>query len=256
MNALQTLSSTILIMLLCLGSAQAEENTDNLTDMWVVEVNVNDRQAFESALKKHMQFRVNAGDPKEWNVYTQVIGEQMNQYTLRACCTNWDKIADYNAWASKSNTGKHWAQTVRKYTIAVNHYYSEVDSDNSAWDNSKNFKYFSVDTLTPKAGEGFAVRASIKKISDAAKNMQWPESWVWHNRIGGAAQISLVVGHESYADMMPAVKSFFVQLSEQMKDKAKAQSLLETYGKHFAKSEYAVYVHRVDLSSPKSKTSK
>ena len=256
MNALKSLSATMLIMLLCLGSVQAEESSDKLTDVWVVKVNVNDRQAFESTLKKHMQYRVDAGDPKQWNVYTQVIGEQMNEYILRSCCTNWNKIADYNAWAANSKTGQHWAKTVRKYTIEGNHYYSEIDSDNSSWDNSKNFKYFSVDTLSPKAGEGFALRESIKKISDAAKTMQWSESWTWLTRIGGAAQIKLVVGHESYADMMPAEKSFFVQLSEQMQDKAKAQNLLETYAKHFAKSEYAVYVHRLDLSSPQAQTPK
>lgn len=256
MNALKSLSSTILIMLLCLGSVQAEESSDKLTDIWVVKVNVNDKQAFESALKKHMQYRVDSGDPKQWRVYTQVIGEQMNQYVLRSCCTNWDKIAEYNAWAAKSKTGQHWAKTVSKYTAGASHYYSEVDNDNSSWDNTKNFKYFSVDSMYPKAGEGLALRDSIKKISDAAKKMQWPESWTWQTRIGGAAQINLVVGHESYADMMPAEKSFFVQLSEQMQDKAKAQNLLETYAKHFARTEYAVYVHRVDLSSPKSSTSK
>ncbi|MDG2391904.1 MAG: hypothetical protein P8M49_00205, partial [Thalassotalea sp.] len=85
-----------------------ESNEVVLADEWVVTVNVNDRQAFESALSKHMKFRADAKDPRQWEVYTQVIGERMQEYILRSCCTNWNSIDAYRDWSASSKTSAHW----------------------------------------------------------------------------------------------------------------------------------------------------
>lgn len=228
-----------------------ESNEVVLADEWVVTVNVNDRQAFESALSKHMKFRVDAKDPRQWEVYTQVIGERMQEYVLRSCCTNWNSIEAYRDWSASSKTSAHWNKTVSKYTQGANHYYSEIDTENSNWDNEKEFKYFGVSRMFVKQGQGFVLQKSIKEISDAAKKMQWEKSFSWQSPIGGSNRIELVVGYENYSAMTPPKASFFQRLTEQMGDKAKATSLLETYSKHFTSTDYSVYVHRKDLSMKK-----
>ncbi|TRX57017.1 hypothetical protein [Thalassomonas sp. M1454] len=233
-------------------NAVAEESNEVvLADEWVVTVNVNDRQAFESALSKHMKFRVDAKDPRQWDVYTQVIGEQMQEYVLRSCCIDWNSIEAYRQWSVTSKTSAHWSKTVSKYTQGAKHYYSEIDTENSNWDNDKKFKYFGVSRMFVAPGEGFELRKSIKEISDAAKKMKWEKSFSWSSPIGGSDRIVLVVGYESYGAMTPPKDSFFKRLSELMGDKEKATSLLENYSEHFSHSDYAVYVHREDLSMAK-----
>ena len=234
---------------------KAQEPTlEPLTDVRVVTIDLQNKAAFEKALKAHMQYRVNKGDPYTWNVYSQVVGSQMESYVLRACCTNWDKIADYVEWSKGARTSAHWGQNVTKYVVSVDRYLTRFDDKNSVWDTEKNFKYFGVNTMTPAPGEAFSIQSSIKAISDAAKEMKWPESWSWHTRIGGSPQIQLVVGYESYADMMPQDKSFYQQLSEQMNSKEDAQELLEEYGESFSASDYSIYVFRKSLSSPEKAT--
>ncbi|WNC73923.1 hypothetical protein RGQ13_08015 [Thalassotalea psychrophila] len=247
-----SLSFIWILCLLSFGLKAAEENTTPLTDVWVITIDNVNKKAFEQALKAHMQYRVDKGEKLNWDVYTQVIGDQLNTYALRGCCTNWDKISDHNDWSKAAKTSKHWHENVVKYIKHREHFYSKADIDNSSWDTTKTFKYFSVDTLYPKPGEGFEMQASIKAISDAAKQMKWPESWSWNSRIGGKPMLQLVVGHESYADMMPQEKSFFVRLSEQMDSKEKAQELLEEYGGSFSETNYSVWVHRRGLSSPET----
>ncbi|KGJ88747.1 hypothetical protein [Thalassotalea sp. ND16A] len=240
-----------LAMYFMASSVTAEEQSvAPLTDVWVVTINAANKAKFERALAQHMQYRVDNGDPNTWQVYTQVIGDSMNTYVLRACCTNWDQIAAYKSWARDSKTSSQWRKTVRKYVVKNEHYYTRYDERNSSWDTQKSFKYFSVNTLYPKPGEGFALKASVKALSDAAKQMQWHESWSWHSRIGGKPQMQLVIGHENYADMMPQAKSFFEPLSAQLDSQDNAQQLLEEYEKHFAETNYAIYVLRKGLSSP------
>ncbi|WP_068545471.1 hypothetical protein [Thalassotalea crassostreae] len=237
-------------------NAKAEEGVaaDPLTDVWVIKIDAVDKGKFEQALKAHMQYRVDNGDPRIWNVYTQVVGNNMETYVLRACCTNWDKIAEYRDWSRSKKMSSHWRKTVGLYSKNADHYFSRLDDKNSHWDNTKEFRYFGVTSLYPEPGAGFEVRESIKAISDAAKKMGWEESWAWYNQIGGEPQIQLVVGFESYADMMPAEKSYYERLVDLLGDKEKAQDMISDYSEQFDKTNYAIYVHRESLSSPSSKS--
>ncbi|WP_371189076.1 hypothetical protein [Thalassotalea maritima] len=228
-----------------------EQHTpDPLTSLYMIRIDSINKDAFEKALIDHMQFRAKQNEQNNWQVYTQVIGEDLNMYMLRSCCTNWDKIEEHNAWAVMSNTAQHWRDNVSQYVVDSARYFSRIDRDNSHWDSSKVYKYFGVESLTVAPGKGFAARAGIKAISAAAKQMQWPDSWAWHTRIGGEAQIQLVFGYDSYADMMPPEKNFYQRLSEHLTSEQAAQAMISEYKSAFLSSNYAIYVYRKGLSSP------
>ncbi|NMP16754.1 hypothetical protein [Thalassotalea sp. Y01] len=248
------ISALSLLSLLFITAVKAEEEVAPLTDIFVVTIKDSDREAFEAALRAHMQFRVNQGEPNKWHVYTQVVGEELETYILRSCCTNWDKIAEHADWSKNAKTTPHWRKHVGKYVVDSAHYYSRYDTENSSWDDDKQFKYFGVESLKIAPGKGIQAREAIKQVSDVAKQMQWQDSWSWHTRIGGEAQVQLVFGYQAYEDMMPPEKSFYQRLVEQLGSDDEARAMIESYGSVFSSSNYAIYVLRKSLSSPASRS--
>ncbi|MDN3652901.1 hypothetical protein QWY77_09005 [Thalassotalea ponticola] len=223
-----------------------------LTDVFVIEINEVNRVEFESALKEHLQYRLKKGEKNTWHIYTPVVGDKLNVYMMSSCCTNWDQLSDHKAWAKQAGTVEHWREKVLPFIVNTSHYYSRYDKQNSAWDSAKPVQYFAVETLKIAPGKGIQAREMIKQVSDAAKQIQWPLSWLWNYRVGGEAQVELVVGYESYADMMPPELSFYQALTEHLGTRDEAKALLERYGSSFSSSSYTIYVHRQSLSSPNS----
>lgn len=244
-------------LLICVSGfsmvSQAAEELAPLTEIWEITVADDNREFFEDALKEHMQYRVNKGDPQTWAVYTPVVGEQLNTYQIRACCTDWIEIEGHNEWAKGAKTANHWRNTVAPYVSKTEHYYYHFDAPNSNWDYGQ-FNYFSVNTSKPIPGKTFQLQKAIQAMSVAAKEMGLPLSWGWFHRIGGEPEVQLVVAYQSYSDMMPMNKPFFQQISEYLNSKEEAQSLLEQYGESFSETHYSIVILRNDLSSPSTTT--
>jgi hypothetical protein len=79
-------------LLLCAPDAQAQ---NNVADVWIVTPAADVGQGFEAALRDHMQWRTEAGDPWQWNVYSVETGSRVGTYAIRSSGHSW---ADFDAY--------------------------------------------------------------------------------------------------------------------------------------------------------------
>lgn len=224
----------------------------NLADAWIMVPNEGQADKFEAAFKKHIKFRLEKKDPRQWETYTPIVGDDLSYYVVRHCCSSWADIDSYRDWAVKAKVSEHWNKHVAPYVKRIEHYFDELDFANSHWPNSNSdFKYYAVTTYHVKMGTSGNIAQGKKALSDAAKAMKWPYSWSWAESIGGTNQLMLVIPYKSYADMAPPKVSFYQSVVNHLNDKAKADEMFKQWSSNFKSTNYSIYTMRTDLSMEK-----
>jgi len=223
----------------------------NLADVWKMVPNDGQASQFESAFKEHLLFRKKQNDPRNWQTYTPVIGDDLNFYIVRYCCLNWADLDSYQQWSEQVKMMEHWNKIVAPFINRYEHYFSELDFANSNWPESTDgMEYFAVTQYQVKMGKGGTTVESKKTLSDYAKAMKWPYYWSWSDQIGAADELSLVIPYKTYADMAPPETSFYQAIVKHLNDKGKANTIFSQWSSNFASSHYTVYRLRADLSMP------
>ncbi|MCW8866537.1 MAG: hypothetical protein OQK09_00640 [Colwellia sp.] len=226
-----------------------EAKPANLADVWIIVAKRGQEAQFEKSFKEHIVFREKQGDPKKWQTYTPTIGDNLNFYVVRHCCTKWEDADSYAKWNRKNKINEHWNKHTDQYVASYSHYFTRVDFANSYWpEDDDKFKYFAVNSYKTKIGAGRTIEATKKQLSDHAKAMKWPYPWSWGTQIGGESKISLVIPYENYAGMTPPDVSFFEALAKHIGDKKKADKLFKQWAKSFEDITYTVYRKRDDMS--------
>lgn len=245
-----TLSVSLFFFVLSSSIAvSANEKPANLADSWSVVPKSGMQDKFETALKKHLAFRSEKGDTRSWQVYTPIVGDDLNRYVIRFCCTKWNQVDAYVKWSLDNKVNDHWNKYVDKYVASYQHYYSRLDFDNSHWpDPAPDFKYFGVRDYQVKMGKGMALQNSKKMLSDYAKAMNWPYYWSWSQTIGGSEHFNLVLPFKDYADMTPPEQSFGKALAKHLGDQEKANKVFADWAANFKWTKYTIYRHRPELS--------
>lgn len=239
----------MLVAIVIAFAAPTSAAEKNLADVWVVKPNPGQWQSFETAFKRHIEYRQQQNDPRKWYVYQPTIGLDLDYYVIRSCCFSWAELDSYREWGKQAKTGDHWSKHVDQYVAHVAHHIAEIDMENSNWpEGDPGFNYFEVVSYYPRPGHGNDINADKKRISDAAKKMNWPESWSWGWIVGGKPQLDLVFGYKDYADMEPVKPSFAEQLGKHMKSDEKAKELLKGWGQHFRGTQTTIYVLNDEMS--------
>jgi hypothetical protein len=125
---------------------------------------------------------------------------------------------------------------VWQYVDHAHHYIEYMDWENSHWpDGESDGPYFGVTAWKMKPNQGSGPREARLKLSQMALENGWGDAdnqWLWHWRIGE--------------------QSFFEFITEHMGSEEEASALFDQFGSGFAGSDYTVWVHREDLSTPAS----
>jgi hypothetical protein len=225
----------------------AQEDPPNIVDAWVVVPKEGHGAQFEQAFKKHIAMRAEKGDPRSWQIYVPVTGDDLNRYVIRYCCFEWKDQDAYIKWGQSAGTGEHWADIVDPHVAHYEHYFGEIDMENSHWPEQGPPAYVGATDFRIKMGAGPAMQADKAAMSKAAKEMNWPYSWSWGSRVGGESSMTLVVPYENYAAMEPPEKTFAEALSEKM-GAEDAGALFQSWTGHFEKVTYTIWRHREDMS--------
>lgn len=248
-------SSFFAIALYCisyLALAAPEAKPLTLADTWVMVPKSGQSQEFEDAFKKHLKFRAKQGDPHQWLTYAPTLGDNLNHYIVRYCCTSFKNLDAYDKWAKKSKVGEHWQKHVAKYVESYEHYYNRLDIKNSHWPNSdKMFTYYGVTSYKAKMGMGKSIEDAKAKLSEVAKDMKWPYSWSWGWQIGGKEGMSLVVGYDDYNAMTPPEVSFMEAFAKQTGDEKATQGFFKSWSENFHSTKYTIYKYHEELSMSK-----
>lgn len=234
-------------------TVMAEDESPPLAEMWLITTKTGQDGAFRAALKEHMAVREQHGDPWNWQTYTVSVGKNIGQVAIRYCCINWADVDSYNQWSEDNpDVPNNWAQTVDQHVAKYEHYFEQVDWDNSHWaEGSGPFRYFGVTEWTIKGGHNADFVAAREKMSQIAINQGWASAdrnWIWTTSIGGKASQSIIVPYKNYADMAPGEQSFFEFLVDHLGSEEAAGELMNTFSSATQSTEYTVWELQPDLS--------
>ncbi|GAA4886972.1 hypothetical protein [Ferrimonas pelagia] len=239
-----------LVICFSLAFTTAAQADESLADMWFVTPNPGQSDQFEQALKTHLRFRQQNEDPRQWQVFVQVLGDQMDTYVIRNCCFGWDEIDGYRAWSVEQQAGAHWQETVAPLVATISHNYSSLDVANSHWpQDTSDYHYFGVTQYQIRPGHAAGVQSDVKALSEQAKAMEWPYHWSWSRPVAGAPSLMLVIPYRDHSAMAPADPNFFEALKQHMNSEKRAAKLMESWSSHFSATRYDVYRLRQDLSA-------
>lgn len=226
-----------------------------LADIWYVTPKEGHDAQLREALGEHMAFRAEHGDPRSWNVYTPMLGDELDRYAIRFCCFNWADQDSYRAWRSgATEIDEHFKKHVLPLTKKAAHYFESIDWGNSHWvDAAGSYKFFAVTEFNIKPGSGQDFDAARDKMSQVALNQGWATDdhpWLWASTIGGKLQESVIIPHENFASLDRGQEDFMTFLSRHMGPEAAAE-----LGKQFSgaswSTDFQIWEHHEDLSMSK-----
>ena len=232
--------------------AQAQTAPGTLAEEWHFTVKDGHQADFEQAIRAHGKVRRDKGDPRRWDVYTPVTGDDLNTYVFRACCFTWNDQDAYAAWeSSNADVESDWLNGPGQHVAKTAHYFSEIDLANSYWpDNDKPVNYLGVMDYYVGAGQGAPFAAARAELSQIAINQGWSAAghrWSWIDRIGGKAVNFLVVPFANYAGMQSGGETFIEFLGEHLGDEA-ALALQTRFAGAISGSKYTIWRYRSDLA--------
>lgn len=234
----------------------AQESSSNLAESWEFVPKPGQQADFEAAFREHVAIRVEAGDPRAWDVYVPEVGNALDTYAVRHCCFAWAEQDAYQEWnIEHSEVFKHWNDKVAPHVASIGHYYYELDLANSHMPEEGGPPHFVGVTrfsIAPgKAAQFHAVRTEISQI---ALNQGWSAAgnhWSWFDRVGGTPLAGIGIPFESFADMAPGEQQFSSFLVEHMGEES-AAALMERLSSSISGSSYTIWVRRHDMSSPRN----
>lgn len=251
-----SLIASLAVLLLPLGilAESHEDERPPLNDVWLVVPKQGMVGQFEDAVRTHMAFRADAGESRSWNVYRPVLGDNLNVYHFRSCCFDYAGQDAYIAEDQEKGFAQNWNENVDQYVDHYHHYLEYNDWENSHWpEGETGGPYYGATAWTWKEGAGPGPNEIRKKFSQMAISDGWAEAgnnWLWLSRIGGKPTIAVVTSFANYADMAPPEQSFFEFIAEQLDSEEEAGKLFTQFGSGFTSSEYTVWVHQPELSTP------
>ena len=243
----------LILLATAVPPAHAQTMPGTLAEEVYMTVKDGHQAEFESAARAHAQVRAAHGDPRHWDVYTPVTGENLNLYIFRACCFAWKDQDAYLAWEdSNPEVMADWANNAHQHVESYTRYFDDMDLANSHWpDDDKPVNYIGVMEYFVAAGHGATWAATKAQLSQVALNQGWSAAghrWAWTDRIGGEALTALAVPFENFAAMQQGGETFIEFLIDHMGEEA-AMELQRQFAASISSSKYTILKYRSDLAA-------
>jgi len=234
-------------------TAAAQDEPAPLAEIWLVTAKTGHMVDFQAAFKQHLAVREKYGDPWKWQGYTSVVAKDLARIAIRYCCIEWADIDSYEKWnRDNPDVNIHWYETVEQYVEKTEHYFEQIDWENSNWNEEANsYRFFGVTEWTIKSGSGVDFVSARNEMSQIALNQGWANeerNWIWTTTIGGRPTQAIVIPFKNYSDMAPDDESFFQFLARQLGSEEAAGELMKKFTSASWGSDYTIWEHRPDLS--------
>jgi len=224
----------------------AEEAPAPLVEMWVVKAKEGHGRELMHGLRAHLAVRAEKGDPRPWQVYTPVLGDDLGRVAVRFCCFNWADLDAYEKWdEDHPELNEDFTANVAPHVQDAAHYFEDLDWSDSHWNQDGGpYRYFAVTEWIIKPGQEGAFNEARGKASQIAINQGWgggARSWLWGTRLGGTPRAFVVVPHANYAGMQPGGETFLEFLAEQLGSQEAAASLLQQFSGSTEGSDFQIW---------------
>ena len=243
------------LALLLPAAGQADEAPPPLSAMWIITPKEGHDAEFRKALAEHMAFRSEHGDPRTWEVYTPVLGDELDRYAIRFCCFNWADQDSYEAWMDgHSEIRDHLQANLSPHTGKVAHYFESIDWADSHWvDSDTSYRFFAVTEFNIKPGKGLDFTKARSKMSQIALNQGWATDsrpWIWASVVGGKPVESIIIPHLNYASFDRGEETFINFLSRQLGEESAAE-LVNEFAETAWSTDFQIWAYQADLSMSK-----
>lgn len=235
--------------------AAAQEIPPKLSEVWVLEIKPGAGEAFRAGIGAHMAFRQEQGDPRAWQAYVPLLGDELNRFAVRYCCFEWADVDAYRAWDSNNpEVGAHYVEHIAPHVAGAAHYFETIDWANSHWGEAGGpYRLFAVNEFHVQPDNADDFDEARVKMSQIAIEQGWAadgRDWLWMTRIGAAPVRSVVVPHRNFASLDDGRGSFADFLAAQMGSADKAAELMHQFTGAFEGSSYQIWEHQPELSMP------
>jgi hypothetical protein len=245
---IKSIITLICIFLMSTATYAEDKKPTLLADVWSITPNSGQESEFYVALKEHIKFRTEKKDPREWNIYNQVVGDDLDTYVIRACCFEWAAQDAYIEWGKSAGTGEHFNKTVGPYVAHASHNFSILDQKNSNWSDDTVANYVGVSHYQLKNGSNDKFYDAVKSITKILKDNNWPRSWAFsYPVVGQSNRMTIATPFKNYADMAPLEVSISKFLSDHLKSEKKAKKMLDEFSAGIESSSYTIYKENTAL---------
>ena len=232
-----------------LGAGHAQGQQGTLADVWTLVPRAGVGQGFEAALRDHMEWRTEAGDPWQWTVYTVETGPDVGAYVVRSGGRSW---ADFDAYESDfgPEAGIRVAATFGDMIESVDHRITARDTARTRYaPDMSEINLFTVVNFYPRAGQTQTVNETINKFLAAIVENDLPQYYAFSSVASGStgpAVITAVFFETNWAGFEDdgALEEAMVE----MYGEDEAQAIGEQFGTSIARVEDFVLRVRRDLS--------
>jgi hypothetical protein len=231
---------------------QAGDTPPPLAELWVFTPKQGQSAEFLKALADHKNYRAERGEPRAWQVYTPMLGDDLNRVVVRFCCFKWADQDKYEAWSNETgNIKAHFMENVAPLTEKWEHYFQSIDWSNSHWVGAPDsYRYFAMTEFNIKPGSGSDFQAARDAMSQIALNQGWAtdnHSWLWATTIGGKAQESIIIPHADFASFDRDEEDFTSFLSRNM-GAERAAELMKQFSGASQSTDFQIWEFQKDLS--------
>jgi hypothetical protein len=192
-----------------LASQIVSAQTGNLARLYFVDVKSGHEAEFEAALKKHVQWRKQAGDPWTWYVSQVVNGKNLGDFVIRSGGHTWADFDSYSEFLLKGSI--EFNKTVGPHIESISSLITAVDTNNINWyPEPDEVNLLRVITYHLKPGQGKAFRDVANKMGAAIREHKreayFAHAWSVNGSYGPA--VSLILPYKNWAGMQGPEESF------------------------------------------------
>jgi hypothetical protein len=167
---------------------------------------------FEAALKDHVQWRADNGDPWTWGVSTVEVGERLGEYRISSFNHTWADLDAYDAGFGPEAL-VHWNATVAPLVESVSSgiWMTLPDLAVPPPEGAPPLAFVTITDFHLRPSQQMQFMQSIAAASEILRNSDFTGYGVWTSNITGGQPgpvVSLVSFHTSWADMAEPDPSF------------------------------------------------
>jgi hypothetical protein len=251
MHNTKTLATLFVALLLGLVSQDVAAQ-GNIAMGYTITVKDGMNDGFEAAVKQHMTWRKEHGDPWQWDTYLVVVGENLGLYGFRSGNHNWSDFDAYYVWEEESGANAHFEATVAPYIESVSNALAEMDTDLTRMpEDGGPYNLFAVTTFHLNSGMAPAFESAITAARAAMDEHDYPMDFIisWPGLGNSGPSVSFITPHENWADFAPPEEEIGAFLTRTLGAEEAGKIFQQFTGSFHSSDSFVAWLRR-DLSSP------
>jgi hypothetical protein len=175
----------------------------NLAFAYRVRVNVGQERAFEAAMREHVAFRQEQGEPFSWEVYQVAFGDDAGQYLIRTANHSWADLDTYNGMGDfQRAVGDQFNSTILPFIAESSSWVTALDTAMSVMPpNMDDMNVFMVNRVWVDSEGAMEMEQAMRTIRETA--MANDMHYVVLRTLVGAqgSDLALVVPSQDFAGL-------------------------------------------------------